>query len=492
MIIRADASTRIGMGHFTRCLALAQAWMELGGRTIFAMSETTATADAHRQSAGAGAFRLSASRGSVLEALETAALAGRERAEWIIADSYEFAPGYQQALRGGGGRVLLVDDDGRYQRYETDLVLNQNVYATESLYADRAAHTRTLLGPRYALLRGQFRESPPPARTIPPHARNVLVTLGGADAANVTQTVVEALQSIPEDGLQVTVVIGGNNPHRASLERAMGASRCSIRLVQDAKNMPELMTWADLAISGAGSTTLELAYMGVPMLLLVLADNQRAVAEGMQNLGAAHNLGVVEPSAQPTVADAIGRLILDQEERERLSRVASALVDGWGATRVARALAGTSIHLRPATAGDARLLFEWANEPEVRAASFNSEPIPWADHERWFKSRLADPNAVLLIAQNDEDQPVGVARFQTAGPVATISISVSASSRGCGYGRQMIELASKLVLDRPEVATIRALVKPENTASVRAFLAAGYREETSAEAGTRTFIFSSR
>jgi UDP-2,4-diacetamido-2,4,6-trideoxy-beta-L-altropyranose hydrolase len=491
MIIRADASTRIGMGHFTRCLALAQAWTELGGRTIFAMSETTAAADTHRQSVGAGSVQLSALRGSVPEALETAALASREQAEWIVADSYEFAPGYQRALRSGGSRVLLVDDDGRYHHYEADLVLNQNVYATESLYADRATHTRSLLGPRYALLRGQFCQSPPPARTIPPHARNVLVTLGGADAANVTQTVVEALQSIPEDNLEVTVVIGGSNPHRASLERAMGASRCKIRLVQDAKNMPELMAWADVAISAAGSTTLELAYMGVPMLLLVLADNQRAVAEGMQNLGAAHNLGVVEP-ARNTIADAIGRLISDRHERERLSRVAAALVDGRGATRVARVLAGTSIHLRPATADDARLLFDWANEPEVRAASFNSEPIPWTDHECWFQSRLADPNAVLLIAQNDADQPVGVARFQIAGPTATISIAVSARSRGRGYGRQLIELASKLILERPEITTIHALVKPENTASARAFLAAGYREETSAQEEARTFTLSSR
>jgi UDP-2,4-diacetamido-2,4,6-trideoxy-beta-L-altropyranose hydrolase len=470
-----------------RCLALAQAWTELGGRTIFAMSESTPATEAHRHAIGAGFFQLTASTGSLPEALETTALAAREQARWIIADGYDFAPGYQQTLRSAGHRVLAIDDDGRYQRYEADLILNQNVYVAESLYADRAAHTRLLLGPGYALLRGQFRQTPPPARTIPTRARNLLVTLGGADPANVTQLIIEALQSLSTEEVEVIVVVGGSNPHRAHLERAAASSLNKIRLVHDAKNMPELMAWADMAISAAGSTTLELAYMGVPMLLVVLADNQQAVAEEMEALGAAQNLGRTDKLTTAAIANAIEALISDHGERERFSRAAKNLVDGLGARRVALALLAT-IHLRPATHDDARLLFEWANDPEVRAVSFNSDPIPWPDHERWFHSRLANTNAVLFIAQNDKEQPIGVARFEIAAGVATISITVAANFRGRGYGSQLIELASEMVLQRPDVTAVRALVKPDNIASARAFLVAGYEEEKAPQPnGARAF-----
>jgi UDP-2,4-diacetamido-2,4,6-trideoxy-beta-L-altropyranose hydrolase len=476
LILRADASSEIGMGHFMRCLALGQSWSETGARVFFAMSQSTPAADNAAQAIGATISRLSSPVGSLPEAQETVALAQREQARCIVADGYSFAPGYQQALRGGGHRVLLLDDDARYQRYETDLVLNQNVYASESLYPDCAAHTRLLLGPRYALLREQFRESPQLDRTIPAVARRVLVTLGGADPANATQTVIEALRLLPANSVEAIVVVGGNNPHRAKLESAIAGSSVKITLVHDAKNMPELMAWADIAISAAGSTSLELAYIGVPMLLTILADNQQAVAAGMQSSGAARNLGWAHTLTGKSIAAALQDFIADQGERQRFSRAGQELVDGEGAHRVVRALQAPAIRLRPVAPDDSRLLYEWANDPAVRAVSFNSAPIPWADHERWFGSKLSNPHAVLLMAENEDSQPVGVARFEIEQGVATISISISADFRGCGYGRELIDLASEAVLRRPDVTSIRALVKADNLPSARAFLGADYVE----------------
>lgn len=382
-----------------RCFALAQAWTETGGQTIFATTESSPATEGYRQMIRATQETLNSPFGSLEEAHETATLAEKHGARWIVADGYEFAPGYQRALRSRGGRVLLMDDDGRYQRYETDLVLNQNVSATETLYADRDANTELLLGARFALLRDQFRAWVPKPRSAEVAKVKVLVTLGGADPDNVTQTVIAAIQSLPVDLLEATVVVGGSNPHRAKLEAAVAAGTHQIRIVCDAKNMPELMEWADLAVSAAGSTTLELAYMGVPMLLLVLADNQRAVAEGMQAAGAARNLGWAPQDPVP-VAIALDALSRDTAARQNLSAAGRKLVDGRGALRVVRALRGTSMSLRPAVADDSRRLFDWANDPVVRSVSFRSEPIAWEDHSRWFAGKLTDPQAALFIAES--------------------------------------------------------------------------------------------
>lgn len=478
------------MGHFMRCLALAEAWTESGGRALFVMTETAPATEAHLRAIGAGSARLAAQPGGEEDARETVALAAREGADWIVADGYTFGPEYQQALRAGGQRLLFLDDDGRHPRYEADLVLNQNLHAAETLYPARAADTRLLLGPRHALLRRQFRHAAPPVRSFPPAAQRILVTLGGADPGNVTQLVIEALQTLPDSAIEVIVLVGGSNPHGPQLAAAVAAAPTRITLLHDAKNMAELMTWADLAVSAAGSTALELASMGVPMLLLVLADNQAPGAERMHRAGAAHSLGWARALSPAALAEAVRQLISDPDGRARLARTAQALVDGRGAPRVVRTLREKALRLRPATSDDVRLLFDWANDPEVRAASFDSREITWPEHERWFRARLASPLAVLLIAETAEQQAVGVARFQIADDVATISISIDAAFRGGGYGRQLIEKSSRQMLDHPQVRSVRALIKAENAASTRAFLAAGFREQSvPGPHGVREFVF---
>ena len=489
-MLRTEASSKIGLGHFMRCFALAEAWIESGGSARFVMTETAPATESHLRSIGADAARLTARPGGREDARETVAFAAREGADWIVADGYEFGPEYQQALRAGGQRLLFLDDDGRHPRYEADLVLNQNPHAAETLYPARAGHTRLLLGPRHALLRRQFRDSAPPIRSFPPTARRILVTLGGADPDNVTQLVIGALQALADSDLEVIVLVGASNPRGPQLAAAAAAAPTPITLRHDAKNMPELMAWADLAISAAGSTALELAYIGVPMLLLILADNQAPGAERMHRAGAARSLGWARELSSAALAEAVRQLISAPDERARLARTAQALVDGRGAPRVVRALREKVLRLRPATPDDLRLLFDWANDPEVRAASFDSREIAWSEHERWLRARLASPLAVLLIAETAEHEPVGVARFQIADDVATISISIDAAFRGGGYGRQLIERSSRHMLDQPQVRAVRALIKAENAASTGAFLAAGFREESApGPHGVRVFLF---
>src|SRR5205807_9904518 len=91
--------------------------------------------------------------------------------------------------------------------------------------------------------------------------------------------------------LEVQVVLGFSNPHRESLEAAAAVSRHAVQLLDKVSDMPERMAWADGAISAAGSTCWELAFMGVPMLIIVTADNQRGSANALERREAAVNLG---------------------------------------------------------------------------------------------------------------------------------------------------------------------------------------------------------
>ncbi|MFN3648003.1 MAG: GNAT family N-acetyltransferase [Armatimonadota bacterium] len=135
---------------------------------------------------------------------------------------------------------------------------------------------------------------------------------------------------------------------------------------------------------------------------------------------------------------------------------------------------GAELHLRGATADDAELLWQWTNDPAVRASSFSSAPIPWEEHVRWLDGVLANPDRVLWIAEGDLREPVGQVRFDRVGDHVVISVSLASTCRGRGYGPALIGAAcSKYRLSVAPVEVV-AYIKDENAASVRAFERAGF------------------
>jgi RimJ/RimL family protein N-acetyltransferase len=135
---------------------------------------------------------------------------------------------------------------------------------------------------------------------------------------------------------------------------------------------------------------------------------------------------------------------------------------------------------RIAQPADARLYFDWANDPDTRRQSFNSAPISLETHAAWFTRKVADPNALLLIFTNEAGQAVGQVRFERT-PVADmpdeiiIGVSVDARHRGKGLASQLIAQGCAICRKQWGAVTIHAYIKPENQASVHAFERAGFR-----------------
>jgi UDP-2,4-diacetamido-2,4,6-trideoxy-beta-L-altropyranose hydrolase len=131
--------------------------------------------------------------------------------------------------------------------------------------------------------------------------------------------------------------------------------------------------------------------------------------------------------------------------------------------------------LRGAEHGDARLLFEWVNDPVVRAQSFTQATIPWEHHERWFARKLADARCLLLIAEDAQGQPVGQVRFDLGDDSsAVISIAMAPERRGQGYGAVAITRACEVLRARHGSLTVLAYIRRDNLASQRAFSRAGF------------------
>lgn len=335
ILIRADAGPTIGYGHLMRCLALAQAWQkEVDGTAGFMMQDPDQSIKEQITAEGFEVIPLPPGIDAALDAQYVCSIADSHESRWVIVDGYRFDYDYQCLLKRCGQKVLFIDDFGHAGSYAADLVLNQNVYANDSYYQIKNDYTRLLLGPRFALLRKSFLARKGWIRNIPPHARKILISLGGSDPKNATSLVLDAFERIMMPGMILKVVITAKNSCISTIRSRLISAPYEGDLLIDTRDMPDLMAWADLAISAGGSTNLEMAFMGLPGLTINLFGNQVLNSDFLQRDGLIENLGWYEKVNVQDMADRIFQLMESEERRTSMSVKGRSLVDGNGASRV--------------------------------------------------------------------------------------------------------------------------------------------------------------
>lgn len=477
LLIRADGNDQIGTGHVMRCIALAQAWQETGGDVYFVVGEGSVSLESRIRDEGVNLHIISGQPGSTVDAAQTLALAEAVDSTWIVVDGYQFNADYQQAVKRTGLQLLFIDDYGHADYYSADLILNQNVYAVKDFYNNCSDITQLLLGTRYALLRREFWSWRDWEHKIALKAHKVLVTLGGGDQGNVVLDVVRALKALDDKDLEVVVIVASSSLHLETLIEATEAYGRKFRLESEVIDLPVLMAWADIAVSAGGSTCWELAFMGIPFLVITLAGNQAAVGPGLETAGAAIHLGWHSNATIQQTAGIVESLLSGYARRVKMAHSGQKLVDGYGASRVVQFMQHMhhgGLKLRDVVGEDARLLWDWANNPATRSASFSTAPIPWESHFEWLSQKLVDPNSWFFVAVDSNSRPIGQVRFQVDNDEAVISISLAPKERGHGYGSKIIWLGSQRIFDISSVAVIHAYIRQDNETSIRAFSKAGF------------------
>jgi len=495
LLVRADADARRGAGHVLRSLALARAWRERGGSVRFVTLRPAPALKRRIQLAGAIVIELDDSQSNDGE-LTAGLLAQLQQSSgerpWGIVDGYHFDDAYQAQLRRAGCNLLVIDDNAHLPRYEADIILNHGIHAPQLDY-----HARDdawfLLGTEYALLRADFDCWRDFRRAIPARAKNILVTLGGGDADNVTARVLEALAQLDGLDLSVQVLVGPLNPHVSALAERAGAN---IQLQTDVADTAALMAWADIAIAAGGTTAWELAFMQTPALILVLAENQAGVAEGIDNFGAAQTLGEAGNLTSADIANALRELIFDPARRQRMAERGRVLVDGRGVERIITAMAerrrffsNVDFYLRPARESDQLLLWQWANDAAVRRNSFHGGTIDWQAHEEWCAAKFASADCRIWIMQVGA-LPVGQIRYQRISvDTAEISFSIARGFRGRQLGTRLLEASAERAARELGIGRLQGAVKLDNEASRRAFLKAGFQGWRESVEGEVCWVF---
>jgi UDP-2,4-diacetamido-2,4,6-trideoxy-beta-L-altropyranose hydrolase len=337
VLLRADTSAQLGLGHGMRCLALAQALRRRQHMVLFA-GQADASFASRLGKAGVRVVADSLPNGLDADARLTRRLADEFQADWIVCDGYRFTDRFQRSLmpsRGGNRpQVLCIDDPGQIH-FDSDLVLNQNRHATDLTYS-RAPRTDLLLGTEYVLLREEFLPFETWRRPDRSPGTKVLVTLGGGDVDNQTAKSLRALGSLA--GVKAKVLVGSQNPHCAEIQQLAHSLCYETRI--DEVDIAAGMQWADLAVCAGGSTCWEMAFMGLPNVILSLAENQIPIAESLEAAGCSIHAGWHETVTEADLTTAIENVLADDAERAKMSRLGCELVDGKGGDRVVAVLEG--------------------------------------------------------------------------------------------------------------------------------------------------------
>jgi len=359
VIFRTDASLEIGTGHVMRCLTLALGLLEKGASVSFLCREHDGNL-----------IDLIRSRGFVVHALpllsqdddteensldpahavwlgcnwqadvEHCSAVLNDPVDWIIIDHYALDYRWENAMRDKCQKMMCIDDLAD-RVHECDLLLDQNLGRTEDDYVELvSSRTKLLLGPQYALLRQEFadwREASLKARKQP-QLRHLLITMGGVDNDNLTEVILNTIDQVKPIYLErITVILGPHAPWLDNVRKLASEMSASVTLLSGVNNMAELMAQCDLIIGAGGTTTWERCSLGIPTVLISLAENQKYISREVSKAGAAILCDVQDVEHE---LGNILRVVSEPDSLQRLSWNASQITDGRGMQSVRQLLCG--------------------------------------------------------------------------------------------------------------------------------------------------------
>ena len=357
IVIRTDASLLIGTGHVMRSLTLAEKlsesaglvqfvcrpnkgdlidFIKLKGFDVLTLPENKDNAHDFSREMSPHASWLGCDWKSDLDHC-TAAITGS--VDWLIVDHYALDYRWETAMRNKCLKLMCIDDLAD-RRHDCDLLLDQSLGRNHTDYFGLVPdHAQLLFGPKYALLRPEFSQwrARSLANREAPQLCHLLITMGGIDADNMTGRVLEAIKFSENSTLcSITVVLGSQAPWKSQVQIQANEMPVPTRVLFNVNNMAELMTSCDLIIGAGGSTTWERCCLGVPTILLILAENQRNIAHRMAKSGAAFVID--ELDSLSSIIPQVLNKCKEAEILKGLSHSSATICDGSGVERVVRNL----------------------------------------------------------------------------------------------------------------------------------------------------------
>jgi UDP-2,4-diacetamido-2,4,6-trideoxy-beta-L-altropyranose hydrolase len=498
---RTDASIDIGNGHVMRCLTLASELREQGSTCIFVcrlyegnLIEKIKKAGFYvvvLPDTGRNETKTLGSDNWINKNWETDAIQTLEAIgsdiDWMVVDHYGIGIEWEVFVRRSCRQVLVIDDLAN-RPHDADMLLDQNVGRTPGDYSNLVPKKcRVLAGPQHALLRNEFgtrRQAIVQRHKV--GLRHILINMGGVDQHNASATILRDLTSfrLPEKA-KITVVLGPHAPHTANVRQIAKMMPWPTKVLIDVEDMAALMEDCDLAIGAAGISALERCCIGLPSIIIPVADNQIAGAHALAGTGSAI-LASLDPFAPSSVKNAITQF-LNSEVLQSASLACASITDGSGTKNLAAIMLDeTTPRLRPMRESDLDQVLVWRNTLEIRRCMIHSEEISPKTHTDWFQRHRDNPDRALLIAEA-KGHPFGFVQFTgiqtSSSPEWGFYVAPGAPK---GSGNLLGRLALEYAFNTLGLHCITGRSLPENQASIRFHERLGFRPQEDSEVREET------
>ena len=492
-VFRVDASVDIGSGHFMRSLSLAKAMVSAGVQCRFVCRDLPGHMAEHVRSRKIDVVMLPllapykkpessddyAGWLQVDQAQDADEFVANlpAKCDLVVVDHYGLDKVWESKVIDHCDQLVAIDDLCR--SHIADVLIDQTFGRDQTAY--KASKVKFVLaGQQYALLWPKYyRYHEACIRRQMPNRHRLLVSMGGYDTLNMTGAVLDLLAAAPPEWLErVDVVLTAAAPHYEEVRRKIERRGAPLVLHDFVQDFGGLMMGSTMAIGAAGTTTWERAALGLPSILVPVAENQAAVAAAMRE---AKTAIVIEPEDLSRQFDAA--ILSLRDHWHEFVRANLLVTDGLGCRRVLQRLLpllsedNVPVWLDVATEVDTRQVYEWQQAPETRRHARNPESPVWAEHEQWMQASLRDPECYFYMLRK-AGVAVGVVRLNwLRASEYEVSIIVAPSLYGQGLGLNALKLLRQL----HQEITIHATVLPGDTASLRLFAAAGYEQASDTE-----------
>ncbi len=508
VVFRCDASIQIGSGHVMRCLTLADALSKKGANCHFiirlhkgnmadfieqrgyeahCLPNTEQNADSVQGGLTDYQYLLGVDIHTDAEqTLNVIKNIIAHPVDWIIVDQYALDKTWEKAFRPFCKQIMIIDDLAD-RAHDCDLLLDQTFgRSTENYENLTPTHCTRLTGPQYALLRPEFVELRERSimRRKTPKLKKLLITLGGVDKDNVTERVLYSLQdcNLPKN-CRIVIVMGRHAPWIGAVKKKATQMKWQTDVLVNIENMAQLMAESDLCIGAAGTTTIERCCLGLPTLLIVVANNQIETAEKLEKYGAVIYLGSSDCNYMKNLDFSLNSLIDDRSSYISLVENSFNVTDGNGIYRVAQRISPATlkteeeVYLRLANKDDACILFEWQSNYTTRQYSRNTETPTWNEHAIWFKSKIEDTKCVfyIIICNSKPSGYVRLDQLESKELEFEISIAIAPTMRSRGLGKEAINLLKYIHQNESLIATVHE----GNKVSHRLFQETGFKFDKS-------------
>ena len=330
LFIRVDASPEIGIGHIMRCLTLAQELKNNFDKIIFLTQKNSSDFIETIMKNEFEVIFISANNDS--DIIKNIVTTNSVNKNFLLIDHYNVDSNFESSLKNTFEKIFVIDDLAN-RKHDCDLLIDQNYYRDLNQRYEKLIQngTITLLGPKYAIIRPEFRKINKKTIKKNSQIKKILVSFGGSDPTNECKKVLDALCSIENSKFEIIVAAGIYN-HKFEQLKKLYEKYSNIKIYRHVDELSRLMVNSDLFIGAGGTTTWERFYMGLPSIVTIISDDQKESIEFLSDMGHIINLGLAKNVTSKTYVQTLQKPNSDLIYNMSLHN--QKLVDGNGSNRI--------------------------------------------------------------------------------------------------------------------------------------------------------------